>query len=259
MTRPIPHTRWRPPSAGAARPQEAPGPMVTTGAPRMKITYATLSADNEELQAAFDRALEAARAQLGQRYPMLIGDERRFADKEFEDRSPIDSSLVVSRFPVGSRKDVQDAVAAARASFAAWRDLGWRRRIELMRRAADLISERQFEYAALMAYEVGKNRLEALGDVEETADLLRYYSETMERHQGFVEPMGSLSAAEHTRSVLKPHGVWAVISPFNFPMALSGGRPAGPLMPATSGFVMPHWAARLMSSKFSEGRGEVWS
>src|SRR6266571_1519641 len=93
MTRPIPHTRWRPPSAGAARPQEAPGPMVTTGAPRMKITYATLSADNEELQAAFDRALEAARAQLGERYPMLIGDERRFADKEFEDRSPIDSSL----------------------------------------------------------------------------------------------------------------------------------------------------------------------
>ena len=68
--------------------------MVTTGAPRMKITYATLSADNEELQAAFDRALDAARAQLGERYPMLIGDERRFADEEFEDRSPIDSSVV---------------------------------------------------------------------------------------------------------------------------------------------------------------------
>jgi len=166
--------------------------MVTTGSPRMKITYATLSADNEELQAAFDRALEAARAQLGERYPMLIGDERRLADEEFEDRSPIDTNLVVSRFPIGSRKDVQDAVAAARAAFPAWRDLGWRRRIELMRRAADLISERQFDYAALMAYEVGKNRLEALGDVEETADLLRYYSETMERHQGFVEPMGSL-------------------------------------------------------------------
>ena len=150
--------------------------MVTTGAPRMKITYATLSADNEELQASFDRAVAGAKDQLGQRYPMLIGEERRFAGEEFEDRSPIDTGLVVSRFPVGGRKDVQDAVAAAREAFPAWRDLGWRRRIELMRRAADLISERQFEYAALMAYEVGKNRLEALGDVEETADLLRYYS-----------------------------------------------------------------------------------
>jgi len=223
----------------------------------MKITYATLSADNEELQAAFDRALEAARKQLGERYPMLIGDERRFADKEFEDRSPIDTSLVVSRFPVGSRKDVQDAVAAARASFPAWRDLGWRRRIELMRRAADLISERQFEYAALMAYEVGKNRLEALGDVEETADLLRYYSETMERHQGFVEPMGSLSAAEHTRSVLKPHGVWAVISPFNFPMALSGGPAAGALIAGNTVVMKPSSDAPLMAFKFAEVLREV--
>jgi len=231
--------------------------MVTTGAPRMKITYATLSADNEELQAAFDRALEAARAQLGERYPMLIGDEGRFADEEFEDRSPIDINLVVSRFPVGSREDVQDAVAAARAAFPAWRDLGWRRRIDLMRRAADLISERQFEYAALMAYEVGKNRLEALGDVEETADLLRYYSETMERHQGFVEPMGSLSAAEHTRSVLKPHGVWAVISPFNFPMALSGGPAAGALIAGNTVVMKPSSDAPLMALKFAEVLREV--
>src|SRR2546430_696168 len=92
--------------------------MVTTGAPRMKITYATLSAENEELQAAFDGAVAHAREQLGERYPMLIGDERRFADDEFEDRSPIDTSLVVSRFPVGTREDVQDAVPAGGALIA---------------------------------------------------------------------------------------------------------------------------------------------
>ena len=231
--------------------------MVTTGAPRMKITYATLSAENEELQAAFDRAVSAAREQLGERYPMLIGEERRFADEEFEDRSPIDTALIVSRFPVGGRKDVQDAVAAAREAFPAWREMGWRRRIELMRRAADLISERQFEYAALMAFEVGKNRLEALGDVEETADLLRYYSDVMEQHNGFVEPMGSLSPAEHTRSVLKPHGVWAVISPFNFPMALSGGPAAGALIAGNTVVMKPSSDAPLMGYKFAEALREV--
>jgi 1-pyrroline-5-carboxylate dehydrogenase len=231
--------------------------MVTTGAPRMKITYATLSADNEELQSAFDRALAEAKTQLGQRYPMLIGEERRFGNEEFEDRSPIDTGLLVSRFPVGGRQDVQDAVAAAREAFPGWRDLGWRRRIELMRRAADLISERQFEYAALMAFEVGKNRLEALGDVEETADLLRYYSDVMERHQGFVEPMGSLSPAEHTRSVLKPHGVWGVISPFNFPMALSGGPAAGALIAGNTVVMKPSSDAPLMAFKFAEVLHEV--
>ena len=230
---------------------------MATTTPRMKITYATLSAQNEELQAAFDAALKRARAELGRSYPMLIGAEERRGSDEFEDRSPIDRSVVVSRFPVGTRQDVRDAVAAARAAYPGWRDLGWRKRVEVMRRAADIISERQFEYAALMTLEVGKNRLESLGDVEETADLLRYYSDEMERNDGFVRPMGSLSAAEQTRSVLKPHGVWAVISPFNFPMALAGGPSAGALIAGNSVVLKPSSDAPLMGWKFGEALREA--
>ena len=89
--------------------------------------------------------------------------------------------------------------------------------------AADLISERRAELAALMAMEVGKNRLEALGDVEESADLIRYYCHQMEEHDGFTLPMGQLVATETNSDVMRPYGVWAVISPFNFPMALSAG------------------------------------
>ncbi len=218
----------------------------------MKITYATLSADNEELQSAFDAAVERVRGELGRSYPMLIGNEQRSGATEFEDRSPIDTSIVVSRFPVGTAQDVRDAVAAARAAFPGWRDLGWRKRLELIRKAADLISQRQFDYAALMSFEVGKNRLEALGDVEETADLLRYYADSMEQADGFVKPMGSLSPAEHTRSILKPHGVWAVISPFNFPMALAGGPAAGALIAGNTVVIKPSSDAPLMAYKFCE-------
>jgi 1-pyrroline-5-carboxylate dehydrogenase len=235
--------------------EEAPALATTT--PRMKITYSTLSADNEELQSAFDAAVEKVRGDLGKSYPMLIGGEERRGDQEFEDRSPIDTEIVVSRFPVGTRQDVQDAVAAARKAFPAWRDLGWRKRIEIMRRAADIISERQFEYAALMTFEVGKNRLESLGDVEEAADLLRYYSDEMEKNDGFVKPMGSLSDTEHTRSVLKPHGVWAVISPFNFPMALSGGPCAGALIAGNTVILKPSSDAPLLGWKFGEALREA--
>src|SRR5207249_12267202 len=97
---------------------------MTTTTPRMKITYATLSADNEELQSAFDAAVERARGDLGRSYAMLIGAEERRGETEFEDRSPIDSSIVVSRFPVGTRQDVRDATGAARAAFPGWRELG---------------------------------------------------------------------------------------------------------------------------------------
>ena len=226
---------------------------MATTTPRMKITYATLSADNEELQSAFDAAVERVRGELGRSYPMLIGaEQRRGEPRSSRTARRSTPSIVVSRFPVGTRQDVRDAIAAARAAFPAWRDLGWRKRLELIRRAADLISERQFDYAALMSFEVGKNRLEALGDVEETADLLRYYSDGMEKANGFVQPMGSLSPAEHTRSILKPHGVWAVISPFNFPMALCGGPAAGALIAGNTVVIKPSSDAPLMAYKFCE-------
>jgi 1-pyrroline-5-carboxylate dehydrogenase len=247
----------RPIMAGIEPPAESPTsrrrfvtPMATT--PRMKITYATLSADNEELQASFDAALERARASLGATYPMIIGDVERGSAETFEDRSPIDRDLVVARFPVGTRQDVRDAVAAARAAWPAWRDTPWRDRLSILRRAGDIISERQFDYAALMALEVGKNRLEALGDVEETADLLRYYADEFEKADGFVKPMGSLSAAEKTRSVLRPYGVFAVISPFNFPMALAGGPSAGAMIAGNTVVLKPSSDAPLLGWKFGE-------
>ena len=82
-----------------------------------------------------------------------------------------------------------------------------------------------------MAIEVGKTRLEALGEVEEAADLIRYYAKTAEDNAFYDHPMDNLGdAAVHTRSILRPHGVFAVISPFNFPMALAVGPSAAAMM-----------------------------
>ena len=77
-----------------------------------------------------------------------------------------------------------------------------------------------------MAWENGKNRLEALGEVEEAADLIRYYTHAMVEHDGFDVPMQRFSDAEATSDVMRPYGVWAVIAPFNYPAALVAG-PAG--------------------------------
>ncbi len=134
-------------------------------------------------------------------------------------------------FAKGTRKDVQDAIAAASEAFAGWGRRPWQDRVATMRRVADVISERQMEFSALLSMEVGKNRLEALGDVEETADLIRWSCDMMERNHGFDDVMGNLGdETVHTRSVLKPYGVWGVISPFNFPFALSGGPAGGALV-----------------------------
>src|SRR5437660_9837968 len=80
-----------------------------------------------------------------------------------------------------------------------------------------------------MCMEAGKNRLEAVAEVSETVDLILYYAQQMEHHHGFEIPMAG-TGREHTKSVLKPYGVWAVVAPFNFPMALSTGMSTGALL-----------------------------
>jgi 1-pyrroline-5-carboxylate dehydrogenase len=201
-----------------------------SSASRVKITYATLTADNPELHTGYEAAVEEARGRLGRVHAMIVGEERRAGREHFDDRNPADTRQVIGRFPVGTARDAQDAIRAAKAAFPVWSRMPWPERLARLRRAADLISERNLELAAAMSFEAGKNRYEALGDVEEAADLIRYYCQVFEEAAGYDRPMGQLSPAERTRSVLKPWGVWAVISPFNFPLALATGMSAGALV-----------------------------
>jgi 1-pyrroline-5-carboxylate dehydrogenase len=205
--------------------------MTTESRPRIKITYATLRADNEELHAAYEAGLAEARGRLGAHHPNVVGGRERDGEGSFELRSPIDRDILVGTFAKGTREDVRDAIAAARIAQPAWAATPWQERLAILRRAAALISERQMVYGGLMAIEVGKNRLEALGEVEESADLVLYYAKTMEDNAGYDHPMDDGGVAGvHTRSVLRPHGVFAVIAPFNFPMALAAGPTSAALM-----------------------------
>jgi len=104
----------------------------------------------------------------------------------------------------------------------------------------------------LMAFEVGKNRLEALGDVQETAELIRWNCDEMEKHDGFHVPMSGLGAAGDYYDVMRPYGVWAVISPFNFPLALSGGPSSGALVAGNTVVLKPSPTGSLLGYKLYE-------
>jgi len=222
-------------------------------AERIKITYATLRNDNEELHALYDAGIEKAQGRLGAHHQNWIAGAGRDGQGSFELRSPIDREILVGTFALGTRQDVKDAVAAARGAQKAWRTVPWRERLALLRNAAGLISERQMEYAALMAIEVGKSRLEALGEVEESADLVRYYCDVYERNDGYAHTMDNLGdATVHTRSVLRPFGVFAVISPFNFPMALAAGPTSGALMAGNTVVFKPATASAMTGVLLAE-------
>lgn len=225
---------------------------MTTAERDFKVTYATLSSPNPKLHQLFDEAVERVRANLGQTYPMYIDGEEVWAEDTFTNHSPVDRDLVMGHFQMGTEEHVNRAVTAARRAFRAWSRTPWQERVALMRKAADTISDRLFDIAAVMSLEVGKNRMESLGDVEETADLIRYYAAQMEENNGFVVEMGAESERHHNRSVLRPYGVWAVISPFNFPLALAGGPSGGALVAGNTVVFKPASDTALTGWKLAE-------
>lgn len=208
----------------------------------IRITYATLSdaADDEQLQSAYDESLARVRRDwLGAEVPMVIDGEEVYlrgpsgSADTFDSSAPFDTDLRLCTAQKGDADHVRAAVDAAQRAFPSWQRVSWQRRVDVVRSIADSIGERNLDLASLMVFEVGKSRLEALAEVGETVALLRYYADEMERNQGFVCEMGKLDPDdpdEDNVSVLRPYGVWVVISPFNFPLALSAAPIAAALM-----------------------------
>jgi 1-pyrroline-5-carboxylate dehydrogenase len=207
-----------------------------------KLTYATMFNPPEELHTRFSDAMTALKKNLGKEIPMFIGGEERIVAEKYQEYSPINTDLLLATFQKGGVKDAEDAIAAAREAFPKWSRMNWDERVYLMRKAADIIDQRLFEIGAVVTMEVGKNRMEALGDVAETADLIRYACGQMESNQGYraimsKDPLPGFDATN--TSVLKPYGVWVVISPFNFPAALSFGPSGAALVAGNTLVVKP--------------------
>lgn len=205
--------------------------MTATAAAHSKITYTSANVDWDSFHHQFDDALAHVRARLGRDYPLYIGGEAvKSSGVPIVDTSPIDTRLVLGRFAAATAAEVDRAVSTARAAQGAWAHRDWRERVAVLRRAAALIRERKFALAAIMSLEVGKSRLESMGDAEESADLIDYYGEQMEEAAGFVRQMAKITPVERNTDLLRPYGVFACIAPFNFPLALSTGMSAAALV-----------------------------
>ena len=203
------------------------GDLATT----FKLTYSSMFSPPESMHAQFEAAL--SRLRLGAAHAMFVDGRDRHAARTYETTNPADRRRVIGTFPLGGASDVAAAVEAATRAFATWRLTPGERRLELVRRAAALLEERVYEIGAALSVEVGKNRMEGLGEAQETADFFRGYAATFEANRGYEhafpdDPVPGFKS--HNRSVLKPYGVWAVIAPFNFPLALAGGPTAAALV-----------------------------
>ncbi len=220
--------------------------------PTGKVTYISLSADDPAIDAAFGTAIAAVRAELGKSHALHVAGETRPGHVVIDSSNPADARQVVARVAGAGEADLRDAVAAARAAFPAWSARPWQERVAIVERAAEIVRQKKFELSAWLIFEMGKNRVEALGEIEETADLLAYYAGQMRSADGYVLQMDRLAPTDQNTSVLRPYGVWAVIAPWNFPYALLGAPIAAALLTGNTVVCKPSSETPLSAVKLTE-------
>lgn len=198
-------------------------------------------------------ALAAVRQQLGRTYPLLIGGEQVDGHSIFMSTNPAHPNEMIGRHVAASTDEIGAAVEAAEAAFPAWSAKSARERASVLWRTSELILQKRYELDALLVLEVGKSWEEADGEIAETVDLLRWYAGQMLRY-GRVRRLTRIPDEDATFFYV-PLGVGAIISPWNFPFALTTGMLSAAIVAGNAVVVKPAstsptsvaWLAQLFS------------
>ncbi len=237
-----PETVLRPP----APPRERPA--IVRAAPFRNHPAAEWH--RPEQRQAMRAALDAVRTRFGRELAPLVGEHEPPGGEALAVRLPAEPDTVMATVHLATPHDAEIAVERARKAFPAWRAAGARRRGDILRRAAELLAERRWEFAATMVYECAKPWREADGDVVEAIDYLRYYAlqaERLERGERL-----ELVPGERNRLFREPRGVAAIISPWNFPLAIMAGMTTAALAAGCCAVVKPAEESPVVARLFVE-------
>jgi RHH-type proline utilization regulon transcriptional repressor/proline dehydrogenase/delta 1-pyrroline-5-carboxylate dehydrogenase len=208
----------------------------------------------EEARRAMQQALEKVAGQLGRTYPPVIGNRPAPAAQTIDSVNPSHSRQVVGRCGRATPAQAEEAIAAAREAFPAWRDTPPEERARYLLRAAEVVRRRRFELAAWQVYECGKQWREADADVAETIDYCDYYAREVLR---LSRPQRRDVPGEDNEYFYEPRGVTVVIAPWNFPLAILCGMTTAALATGNTVVFKPAEQSSVVGAKLMEVFQEV--
>lgn len=165
-----------------------------------------------------------------------------------ESRNPADVDEVVAIAPASAARDVDEAVAAARAAFPAWRAMPAPKRGEILFRAAERLAHEKDALARIVTREMGKVIAEARGDVQEAVDMAYYMAGEGRRLSGETVP--SELPDKDAKSVRVPLGVCGLITPWNFPVAIPSWKILPALVAGNTVVLKPSALTPLCATRF---------
>jgi RHH-type proline utilization regulon transcriptional repressor/proline dehydrogenase/delta 1-pyrroline-5-carboxylate dehydrogenase len=201
-------------------------PEVTSGAPEESKSGGFTNEPARDFSKAVNRermrqALDASKKDFGDTYPLLIGGEKVYTEREIVSLNPAQPQGVVGRVSSAAHGEAEKAITQALKASADWRKTPPPTRALYLFKAAEELRKRREELAALEVYEVGKTWRDADGDIIEAIDYLEYYGREMVRLGGALHP-GNYPG-EMNDYFYEPRGIGVVISPWNFPLAIPAG------------------------------------
>ncbi|HSR69683.1 MAG TPA: L-glutamate gamma-semialdehyde dehydrogenase [Acidobacteriota bacterium] len=201
-------------------------------------------------RAQMEAALAKVRGQLGREYDIIIGGRRIRSENKFKSCNPANTAEVIGVMQEGGSELVEEAVRAAEKAFQSWSRTSAQERTEIVFKMADIMTERRYELASWMVLEVGKSWVEADADVAEAVDFLNYYSHQM---LDLAKPQPLVDyPPEENELVYIPLGVGAVISPWNFPLAILTGMTFAGIVAGNTVICKPAHDSAVIASKLME-------
>lgn len=202
----------------------------------------------------FAAAIERVRGELGREYPLWIHGRDLWTQEWIESINPARPAEVVGKVASANEKDAEAAVQSAVAAFAGWRERPVRERAEYLLRAAARMRERRDELSAWEIFEAGKTWREADADITEAIDFLEYYArEAVRLYQ--VLPLNA--PGERNDFFYQPRGVYAVIPPWNFPLAILTGMLSAAVVTGNTAVLKPATQTPVIAAKLIEILREI--
>ncbi|HEY1073977.1 bifunctional proline dehydrogenase/L-glutamate gamma-semialdehyde dehydrogenase PutA [Brevundimonas sp.] len=158
----------------------------------------------------------------------IIGGKLKAGVNPQDVTNPFDRSQVLGHVSEASVEDVDAAVTAAAEAQVAWDRIGGAGRAPILRAMADGLEADMDRLVALLSREAGKTLNDGVAEVREAADFCRYYALLAERDFGGRQTLKG-PTGETNELVLHGRGVFAAISPWNFPLAIFTGQIAAAL------------------------------
>jgi RHH-type proline utilization regulon transcriptional repressor/proline dehydrogenase/delta 1-pyrroline-5-carboxylate dehydrogenase len=153
----------------------------------------------------------------------IIGGELRREGASAEVRAPADRGRTVGEVWTATAARLDEAVFLARSAQGAWDEAGGAERAKVLRAMGDAVEAAMDRLVALLAREAGKTLADAIAEVREAADYCRYYAHIAETRFGAPERLTG-PAGEANSLIMRGRGVFACISPWNFPLAIFLGQ-----------------------------------